>query len=86
MGLSASDVRDRQMKSGDMQTFPAELNVMIKIIVSNFNINHKYYVYTVNKIYDDPDVIAKLQTNDNLEEVSNFNFLILCCLILMSLC
>ncbi|KAK1419583.1 hypothetical protein QVD17_28786 [Tagetes erecta] len=64
IGLPASDIRDRQVKAGDIEDFPPELNIMInkllafKITISNFNVNNKHYVYTVNKICDDPDTIV----------------------------
>ncbi|KAK1431706.1 hypothetical protein QVD17_08267 [Tagetes erecta] len=77
VGLSASDIRDRQVKAGDTEDFPQELNFMMnkllafKIMISNFNVNNKHYVYTVNKICDDPDIIAELESTHAIDETTH---------------
>ncbi|KAK1431848.1 hypothetical protein QVD17_08577 [Tagetes erecta] len=40
----------------------------IVIMISNFNVNHKHYVYTVNEICDDSDIIAELESTHTIEE------------------
>lgn len=75
MGLSAADIRDRQGKSGDMESFPHELDNMVnkllafKIQITKHNLNKTYQVYTVQKLCDDPDVIADLMAQDLAHEV-----------------
>nr|XP_043624018.1 replication protein A 70 kDa DNA-binding subunit A-like [Erigeron canadensis] len=66
LGLSATNIRDRQLKSVDENSFPHEFDSLLerqlafKIVVTDYNIRQKYYVYTVNKFCEDPEIIAEM--------------------------
>nr|XP_043611490.1 uncharacterized protein LOC122583121 [Erigeron canadensis] len=75
LGLSANDIRQRQLKNNDDQAYPHELEgllnvkVAFKIKIDKYNIKHKGSAYTVNKMCDDPDIIAELEELKNNNEV-----------------
>ncbi|KAJ0627464.1 putative nucleic acid-binding, replication factor A [Helianthus annuus] len=66
IGSTASDIRERQVKSNDTESFPHEISRLVekklafKIEVSDYNLNHDYHVYTIQKLCDDPDILAEL--------------------------
>ncbi|XP_022018700.1 uncharacterized protein LOC110918726 [Helianthus annuus] len=55
LGLAAGDIRERQVKANDTESFPHEIfrlvdkKVTFKIVVSEFNLKNDYPVYTVQK-------------------------------------
>ncbi|XP_035831902.1 uncharacterized protein LOC118480975 [Helianthus annuus] len=80
LGLAASDIRERQVKSNDTG-FPHEIFRLVdkkaafKIDVSEFNLKNDYRVYTVQKTTEDPVIIAELVGGDgngdeNTDEVT----------------
>lgn len=82
VGLSATDIRERQLKCDDTTTFPHELQVLLnktyafKIQISSYNLENPNGSYTVYKLSDDPYVTAQLAaqdttTNDGSQEPSN---------------
>ncbi|XP_035830152.1 uncharacterized protein LOC110933065 [Helianthus annuus] len=66
IGSTASDIRERQVKANDTESFPHEISRLVekklafKIEVSDYNLNHEYHVYTIQKLCDDPDILAEL--------------------------
>ncbi|XP_022022570.1 uncharacterized protein LOC110922610 [Helianthus annuus] len=66
VGSSASDIREHQVKSNDTQSFPfehtqfLEKKLAFKVDITQYNLNHDYRVYTVQKICDDPDILDEL--------------------------
>ncbi|KAJ0843588.1 putative nucleic acid-binding, replication factor A [Helianthus annuus] len=66
IGSTASDIGERQVKANDTESFPHEIsrlvekNLAFKIEVSDYNLNHDYHVYTIQKLCDDPDILAEL--------------------------
>ncbi|MFS7932194.1 putative nucleic acid-binding, replication factor A [Helianthus anomalus] len=66
VGSSASDIRERQVKSNDTESFPYELTRLLdkklafKVDIYEYNLNLDYHVYTVQKICDDPDILNEL--------------------------
>nr|XP_043619863.1 uncharacterized protein LOC122591677 [Erigeron canadensis] len=76
IGLSANDIRERQIRSGEVDTFPHELNVLLnklyafKISVAKYNFEKDYLVYTVAKVCRDPEIIEELQKKDEDDEGS----------------
>ncbi|XP_022040445.1 replication protein A 70 kDa DNA-binding subunit A-like [Helianthus annuus] len=81
VGLAASDIRERQMKANDTESFPHEISRLVdkklafKIDVSEFNLKNDYHVYTVQKTCDDLVIIAQLvmgddNGNENADEVT----------------
>ncbi|XP_022023819.2 uncharacterized protein LOC110924090 [Helianthus annuus] len=66
VGSSANDIRERQVKSNDTQSFPYELTRLLekklafKVDITQYNLNHDYHVYTIQKICDDPDILDEL--------------------------
>lgn len=78
VGISAGDVRDRQMKSGDMEKFPHELDNIVnkllafKVVVSNHNLSKNYHVYTVQKLCDDMDVVTDLMAQELVTQVLTY--------------
>ncbi|XP_022031519.1 uncharacterized protein LOC110932498 [Helianthus annuus] len=78
IGSTANDIRERQVKLDDTETFPHEISRLVekklafKIEVSYYNLNHDYHVYTIQKVCDDPDIIAELVGgNGNALEVAD---------------
>ncbi|XP_022025015.1 uncharacterized protein LOC110925368 [Helianthus annuus] len=78
IGSTANDIRERQVKLDDTETFPHEISWLVekklafKIEVSDYNLNHDYHVYTIQKVCDDPDIIAELVGgNGNALEVAD---------------
>ncbi|XP_022003738.1 uncharacterized protein LOC110901201 [Helianthus annuus] len=78
IGPTANDIRERQVKLDDTETFPHEISRLVekklafKIEVSDYNLNHDYHVYTIQKVCDDPDIIAELVGgNGNALEVAD---------------
>ncbi|XP_035845173.1 replication protein A 70 kDa DNA-binding subunit B-like [Helianthus annuus] len=78
IGSTANDIRERQVKLDDTETFPHEISRLVekklafKIEVSDYNLNHDYHVYTIQKVCDDPDIIAELVGgNGNALEVAD---------------
>ncbi|KAJ0558965.1 putative nucleic acid-binding, replication factor A [Helianthus annuus] len=78
IGSTANDIRERQVKVNDPETFPHEISRLVekksafKIEVSDYNLNHDYHVYTIQKVCDDPDIIAELVAgNVNALEVAD---------------
>nr|XP_043614451.1 uncharacterized protein LOC122586527 [Erigeron canadensis] len=75
LGLSAHDIRQRQLNNDDDETYPHELEgllnvkVAFKIKIDKYNVKHKGSAYTVNKMCDDPDIIAELEDEENDNEV-----------------
>nr|XP_043639701.1 replication protein A 70 kDa DNA-binding subunit A-like [Erigeron canadensis] len=75
LGLSAYDIRQRQLNNNDDETYPYELEgllnvkVAFKIKIDKYNVKHKGSAYTVNKMCDDPDIIAELEDEENDNEV-----------------
>nr|XP_043611877.1 replication protein A 70 kDa DNA-binding subunit A-like [Erigeron canadensis] len=74
IGLSANDIRERQIRSGEVDTFPHELNVLLNklyafnISIAKYNFEKDYLVYTVAKVCRDPEIIEELQENDEDDE------------------
>ncbi|XP_021975144.1 uncharacterized protein LOC110870259 [Helianthus annuus] len=78
IGSTASDIRERQLKVNDTESFPHEISRLLekklafKIEVSDYNLNHDYHVYTIQKVCGDPDIIAELVAgNGNALEVAD---------------
>ncbi|XP_022040896.1 uncharacterized protein LOC110943454 [Helianthus annuus] len=78
IGSTANDIRERQVKVDDTETFPHEISRLVekklafKIEVSDYNLNHDYHVYTIQKVCDDPDIIIELVAgNGNALEVAD---------------
>ncbi|XP_022041196.1 uncharacterized protein LOC110943770 [Helianthus annuus] len=57
IGSTASDIRERQLKVNDTESFPHEISRLVekklafKIEVSDYNLNHDYHVYTIQKVF-----------------------------------
>ncbi|KAI3726888.1 hypothetical protein L1987_66694 [Smallanthus sonchifolius] len=75
VGITSSDIRERQVKAGDTTNLPHEISRLVdkklafKIDVSEYNLKNDYRVYTVLKICDDPAIISELQSfDDNADE------------------
>ncbi|XP_021974656.1 uncharacterized protein LOC110869735 [Helianthus annuus] len=78
IGSTTNDIRERQVKLDDTETFPHEISRLVekklafKIEISDYNLNHDYHVYIIQKVCDDPDIIAKLVGGDgNALEVAD---------------
>nr|XP_043633321.1 uncharacterized protein LOC122604497 [Erigeron canadensis] len=75
LNLSANYIRDRQVQSENPNGFPHELDALVnrmlafKIVVNSYNVRNKYYVFTVIKVCDDPDIIDELLSLENQPEV-----------------
>ncbi|XP_021975519.1 uncharacterized protein LOC110870647 [Helianthus annuus] len=74
--IIGSTASERQVKVNDTESFPHEISRLVekklafKIQVSDYNLNHDYHVYTIQKVCDDPDIIAELVAgNGNALEV-----------------
>ncbi|XP_022024348.2 uncharacterized protein LOC110924665 [Helianthus annuus] len=78
IGSTANDIRERQVKVDDTESFPHEISRLVekklafKIKISDYNLNHDYHVYIIQKVCDDPDIIAELVAgNGNALEVAD---------------
>ncbi|KAK1419692.1 hypothetical protein QVD17_28961 [Tagetes erecta] len=66
VGVSATEVRERQVDENQTESFPHEMmrlldkKLAFKIEVTDYNLKNDYYVYTVLKVSDDPDILAEL--------------------------
>nr|XP_043616677.1 uncharacterized protein LOC122588595 isoform X2 [Erigeron canadensis] len=75
LGLNAADIRQRQVNNNEEDNYPHELDgllnqkVAFKIKIDDYNVKHKDGAYTINKICDDPDIIAELISQDANNEV-----------------
>nr|XP_043625497.1 uncharacterized protein LOC122596918 [Erigeron canadensis] len=76
LGLSANDIRQRQLNNKYDESYPRELEgllnvkVACKIKIDKYNLKHKGSTYTIIKMCDDPDIIAELE---ELAEPENNN-------------
>nr|XP_043615840.1 uncharacterized protein LOC122587742 [Erigeron canadensis] len=67
LGLSANDIRQRQLNNNDDESYPHELEgllnvkVACKIKIDKYNLKHKGSAYIVIKMCDDPDIITELE-------------------------
>ncbi|XP_020270579.1 replication protein A 70 kDa DNA-binding subunit B-like [Asparagus officinalis] len=73
---SAVELRGRLTKEGDDDSFPRELDVLVKkkflfkIQVSEFNLNQNWPVFSVSKMTDDENRIAAFKDSLDLNQVS----------------
>jgi hypothetical protein len=75
VGLSANDIRERQLNSNDTESYPHELEALVnvrgafRIKIDKYNLLRRGSAYTVIKMCDDPEIIDDLVAEDNVNEV-----------------
>ncbi|KAF5803716.1 putative nucleic acid-binding, replication factor A [Helianthus annuus] len=83
-GLSAKQLVDKYLQvSDDEKTIPAEFNAFInkkyafKIHVKKYNVDNKVDGFSINKLVDDPAIIAKLEKKFDVVPFEEFDSMIL---------